>query len=806
MVGAETLAHNLERVVLNLILPITNLCGNMSSQAGITLKIDAISMYGKLLQAFEDMMLPYSTGILDFIVAQLDQHATLFSGQSTLDPFEGMVIRELYSELISQSVDVCCSMVLIAPEKLSEKASSLFERSASAMKIVNDINCKYELVELIAQMCLLGLKSGEEQTPEEDFLDFEMRRIQTEDEEAQKIKKMKTDSSSNTSNKDSALNSQSKMTSPLWNVVGLSFELLSSTLSECTQLFEKEEYENDDEEDGEEEETEEDEESDEEFSKPSKSASSKTPTSTNGKAPSSSFAQSQSSAPSFEPVSAATASPSKRDAQESSNASNQDESVKRRQEESGTGTVIALLAGMSYKYFSESEHATCFNLVHTALLSKISSAFSSPDTYSKLPSMLDSLAQLISSSSPSLISTHYSALASLLENIMKTIRIWKSEDPSPSKRRIYGAIRAELLPAYSALLRQDPVSTYRQADHFMTAVTFLLADPMILADFAGAIMSINQTTSNQNSNNTSIGANSSSTTTASSSSSSIEIDVKLKKEAKEKLENVLLFQIVDSYLKELGNAESSVSMKKTVMQSIGKLALGVGSSFAKMMQITVPVLLFLGRQAPDLAPAAITSVAQILYAVRSSKDEVTVYLQQGLDQAIAMVLQDIIMSGFELSSELKRASGKAADITFLFSAKERMVNGDEEEDGEEDGEDEFMQDDNLADVVYKGECFIAYILHVPELVAILSSTNKGSAFEWIYLTLVELEQKPTLFEEDCMLKMTAVDIIVFLIETIPQTHSSSHRDKAIQAFRDAGIDQFEEELEECISRLEQIKF
>jgi hypothetical protein len=762
MIGADTLAANLERVVLNLLLPMIDLCGPLTSQGAVTLKIDAISMYAKLLQAFEDMMTPFSAGILDFIVAQLDQHALHFSGKSGLDPFEAMVLRELYSELISQSVDVCCSMHLVAPEKLSEKAKALFERSAAALKIVTDINCKYELIELLARVCLLGLKSGEEQTAEEDFLDFEMRRLQMEDTELQERKKSST----------TAQASLTKMSSPLWKIEGLSFQVLFDTLQTTIELFDKEEYNNDDLEDGEGEESEEDEEGDEmEMSAPrgakprqvAGSSAQKSRTS-----PSPNVQASSSTEPAFEVVEKQpSSSAAKRDASNDEGATE-----KRDQDESGSATVIALLVSLSAKCFSPAEHSACFDLAYASLMKKILSAFSSSETYGRLPAMLDPLAQLVQTSESSLVELCYDALVSQLEEMMKTMRVWRSEDPSPARRRVYDYVRGELLQTYSALLKACPVATVKQSDHFLK-VSNLFADPMLLAEFGVAVAKGAQIMQN---------------------------GARLE-------EGGLLFTIVDSYLKELSNSEASTSMKKVVIQSMGKLAIGAGKAFSKMLPVVVPLFLFLGRQNPDLAPATITSLAQILTgvvdALDTQKEPIMEHVQQCIDQAIAMVIQDIIMSGFEISSSLKTAIGKASEISFQFATKQANKSVSEEgEEDEEDGEDEFMQDDNLADVVYKGECFLAYLLHLTPIAHSLPKTT----IEAIFLTLLELHQKPTLFEEDSMLKMTAVDILIFLVESIPLTHTKSHRERAIQSFKEADIEEFEEEVEVAIKRLQDLKF
>jgi hypothetical protein len=710
----------------------------------VALKIDALSMYGKLLQAFEDMVLPFCKPVLEFIVAQLGLHAKLFSGQSPLDPFEAMVLRELYAELISQSVDVCCSMVLVSPDALAQHAGPLFEHSCEAFKVVNDINCKYEIVELVAQMCLLGLKSGEEQTAEEDFLDFEMRKIQALDELQQEH------ASSNSASSSSATQTPAKLEldKPLWDGKGLKFTTLFSALEECVKLFEEEEYEDDI---GEEEDGEDAESGDEDGEESSAS---------------------DASMASFEPHHTKSLSGSKQTSSGQGSSQNdkdgQDNGAnKRRQEESGAGTVIALLSGLSYTHFSESEHESCYKKVYSALLSKINKAFSKPDTYSKLPAMIDCLGQLLSNSSPALVRADYQNLTQLLENIMKTVRIWKSEDPSPFNRRAYGAIRAELVTAYAALLKADPISTLAQADHFMTAVTFLLADPSILADFAGSLVSI---------------------------------EASKKQEALAKLESGLLFKIIDSYLKELANPSASVSMKKVVMQSLGNLARQVGIIFVKMLEITIPVLLFLGRDVPDLAPAAITAVAQILFAIRGDAEAAKTYVQKSIDQAIAMVLQDILMSGFEVSTSTSKSVGAASEIVFNFSTKSRL---DEDGEAEEDEEDEeMMAEDNIADLVYKGECFLAYVLHVPELLSIIGSIDNEVYFERIFSTLVEIEEKPSLFEEDSMLKMTAVDILTFMVEHIKQTHTKAHQQRALKAFQEADVPAFEEELEKSVARLE----
>jgi len=785
------MAENLERLVLNLVLPLLACCGPLNSQAAITLKIDAISMYGKLLQAFEDMVIPYSGAILDAIVSQLDQHTKLFNGDSSVDPFEAMVVRELYAELITQSVDVCGSMVLIAPEKLSEKAQVLFEHTAVTLKDVKDINCKYELVELIAQLCMLGLKSGEEQTPEEDFLDYEMRKIQSEDTELQELAKSQQGSSSASSTAETSAVSEpftSKMFKPLWNAESLSFDSLLSAITECRDLFAKEEYDQDDD-DGEEDEEQEEGDNDDEDPTHAPSPALKHPSgSTNAQssphgssspshpegssnATAASDAGDQTSPSAFEPVSQAT----KKEGplhQKHSTSENGSGTLKRRQDESGTGTAIALLSGLSFACMTADQHAQCFHLVHSAMMAKINSAFASSDSYSKLPAMLDALTQFITSASPALVAPHYLALTTLLEDIMKAARIWKSEDPSPLRKRVYSAIRAELLPCYSAVLRQDPESTFAQIDHFMTATTFLLADPMIMADCAAALVSIR--------------------------------NPQQLEAARAKLSDGLLFKMVDSYLRELSNPEATLSMKKTVMQSIGKLAIGTDSLFGKMLEITIPVLLFLGRQVPDLAPTAITSVAQILYAVRHV-ESAPQSLQKGIDYAIAMVFQFITMSGMELSTNIQKANPASLEITFNFATKERLV--DEEEEAEEAEEaEEMMQEDNLADLVYKGECFLMYILHVPELVAILTRLEGPAAFERIFSALLELEEKPTLFEEDSMLKMTAVDIIIFMVEKISHLHSKAHRDKAVAILKDAGIEHFEHELDEAVARLEHITF
>lgn len=771
MVGTDILVENLERIALNLMLPIANFCGPISNQASVTLKIDAVSMYGKLLQAFEDLVLPYASPILKFIVEQLELHASIVSGTASIDPFEAMILRELYSEFISQSVDVCCSMVLISPHKLSEYAQSLFERCAHTMKITTDINCKYEIIELLAQLCLLALKSGEEQTPEEDFLDFEMRRIQAEDTELQQLRS--ESSSSDKANQATLAEAvaayQKKLANPIWTFSGVSFDSFKSALTECVEVFEKEEYERE----FEEEEDEEDEESgedDEELS----TASTAKKTSKKATTASSSAAES-SSAPSFEPqqASAARASASASDDKAASgeNKEGAGDENKRPQDESGAATVIALLGGVSFKYFSAEEHATAFQLVYAALLKKINTAFASPDSYSRLPPMLDALAQFLAHSASSLVAPHYAELTTLFDTMMKETRIWKSEDPSPSRRRAYGAIRGELLPAYSALLRQDPVSLLAQTEHFMTAVNFLLADPMILAEFGSALVSITDN------------------------------ETKLA-EAKALLKDGLLFRIVDTYLRELSNPEASVSMKKVVMQSLGRLAMGTGQVFAPMLAITVPVLLFLGQQVPDLAPAAITASAQLVYAVRTDKDAVEPFLMKAVDQAIAMVLQDIVMSGLELSATAQKAS--PSEITFNFATKTRL--NDEEDAEDEDEELEMMQDDNLADIVYKGECFLAFVMHIPEFIEVLEKAANVNVFERIFTTLVEIEEKPTLFEEDTMLKMTATDILLYMVENVKRTHDKAHREKAVNAMRKSDVESFEEELEEAITRLNRIKF
>lgn len=769
MIGTDILVENLERIALNLMLPIANFCGPISNQASVTLKIDAVSMYGKLLQAFEDLVLPYASAILKFIVEQLELHASIVSGTASIDPFEAMILRELYSEFISQSVDVCCSMVLISPHKLSEFAQTLFERCAHTMKLTSDINCKYEIIELLAQLCLLALKSGEEQTPEEDFLDFEMRRIQAEDTELQQLR---SDSSASKNASQATLAEavaayQKKLNNPIWTLNGVSFESFKSALTECVEVFEKEEYEREYE--GEEdEESEEDGEDDDEESKDStkKKASKKVTTA-------SSSAADSSAAPSFEPqqASAARAAGSSDDktASEENKEASGDEN-KRPQDESGAATVIALLGGVSFKYFSAEEHATAFHLVFAALLKKIKNAFASSDSYNRLPPMLDALAQFLAHSASSLVTPHYAELTTLFDTIMKETRIWKSEDPSPSRRRVYGAIRGELLPAYSALIRQDPVSLLAQTEHFMTAINFLLADPMILAEFGSALVTISDET-------------------------------KLA-EAKTLLKDGLLFRIVDTYLRELSNPEASVSMKKVVMQSLGRLAMGTKEVFAPMLAITVPVLLFLGQQVPDLAPAAITASAQLVYAVRAEKDAVEPFLMKAVDQAIAMVLQDIIMSGLELSSTAQKVS--PSEIHFNFATKTRL--NDEEAAEEEEEELDLMQDDNLADIVYKGECFLAFVMHIPELIEVLERAQNSNVFERIFTTLVEIEEKPTLFEEDTMLKMTATDILLYMVENVKRTHDKAHREKAVNAMRKSDVESFEEELEEAITRLNRIKF
>lgn len=751
------MAENLERISLNLILPIMAFCGPIYNQASVTLKIDAVSMFGKLLQAFEDLVLPWSKPVLEFVVAQLDANVSIINGTSTVDAFEAMIIRELYAEFISQSVDLCCSMVLISPKELAAHAKPLFERCSTNLKLVTDINCKYEIIELLSQMALLATKSGEEQTPEEDFLDFEMRRMQSVDELLQELKAESSSSSSASSRSAAATQAslaqasekyQKTLSAPIWPFEDISFDTLHSTLVECTDLFEKEEYENDIEDEMEEnEEDEEDDEEEEETKRPRKSK------------PSPASTAASSSAPSFE--SQPNEAPKKN--------GNENE-TKRRQDESGTATVIALLSSLSFRYFKPEEYTKCFELVHGALLKKINAAFSSSESYNRLPAMLDSLAQFLGAAPSALVAPHFAALTQLLESIMKQVRIWKSEDPSPLRRRTYAFIRSELLPAYSALIRQSPESLVGQTDHFMNAVNFLLADSMILAEFGSALASIK--------------------------------DEPKKSEAEKELSGGLLFKIVDAFLRELSNPEASVSMKKMVMQSMGRLATGTGALFAPMLQITVPVLLFLGQQVPDLAPAAITATSQLLLAVRSSAEMVTPFLIKGIDQAIAMVLQDIVMSGFELSSEAQKASGEASKITFNFAAKSRL----EEDEDEEDAEDEIAQDDNLADLVYKGECFLAFVMHVPEFVAILESTDNGAIFDRIFTSLLEIEEKPALFEEDSMLKMTGVDILLYMIESISRTHSKAHRDKAVTAMQGSGVEHFEEELEEAISRLKKLKF
>lgn len=781
MVGTDILAENLERIALNLMLPITNFCGPISNQASVTLKIDAVSMYGKLLQAFEDMMLPYAAPILKFIVEQFELHASIVNGTASVDPFEAMVLRELYSEFISQSVDVCCSMVLISPHKLGEFAQTLFERCARTMKIVTDINAKYEIIELLAQLCLLALKSGEEQTPEEDFLDFEMRRIQAEDTELQELRNASSASSASSSTSSTAAtleqaiaSYQAKLSAPIWTFKGTSFENFHAALVECVNIFETEEYaaepgEDDDESDDEEEES--------EFNSSAPATPSDAPATPSDAPTASSSAATASSSTSSAPISAATSAPSFEVQKESpskkidKDAGEDSEGPKRAQDESGAATVIALMAGVSFKYFTAEEHATCFQLVHDALMKKIVNAFASSESYKRLPPMLDAFGQFLGGVSPALIAPKYQELTTLFEDIMKQVRIWKSEDPSPMRRRVYGAIRSELLPAYSALIRQDPASLLGQTEHFMSAVNFLLADPMVLAEFGSALVTIS--------------------------------DEAKRTEAKQILKDGLLFRIVDTYLRELSNPEASTGMKKVVMQSLGRLAMGTENLFAAMLPVTVPVLLFLGQQTPDLAPAAITASAQLVYAVRGDKESVKPYLVKAVDQAIAMVLQDIIMSGFELSSTAQKAT--SSEISFNFTTKSQPKDDEEDEEDEED-EDEMMQDDNLADLVYKGECFLAFILHVPEFVQILESIDNGAVFERIFTTLLEIEEKPALFEEDSMLKMTAVDILLFMVENIKRTHNKAHREKAVNAMKESGVEHFEEELDEAIARLNRIKF
>lgn len=179
MVATKCLKENLERIFNRIIRPFFDFV-NYNEQPYVGFHVEVVSLSVRLLQSFEKAMTPYSSEILGFLSKLFGKYSELYKQKDqTLD-------LSLHFEIIRQSSIFISLLSQVDKTLLSQKATEVFLSCSELFLLIDDINWRYELMDIIGQFLLLSTskirETNDNNYDDDDDLD-ESESEETDEEE-----------------------------------------------------------------------------------------------------------------------------------------------------------------------------------------------------------------------------------------------------------------------------------------------------------------------------------------------------------------------------------------------------------------------------------------------------------------------------------------------------------------------------------------------------------------------------------------------------------------------------------------------
>lgn len=154
MIGKSYMEAHLEDVFTHIIKPFIVMENSEESELTLTLRLEALALSIKHLQAFEVNMNPFIPTVLASVPNILGQFLKVFPTISTNTTSN---MYRLYIEMISQSSHLCSFLFQVNKELLANGASTILQPACDVFLLDLEPHYKYELLELLGHLLLLSV-------------------------------------------------------------------------------------------------------------------------------------------------------------------------------------------------------------------------------------------------------------------------------------------------------------------------------------------------------------------------------------------------------------------------------------------------------------------------------------------------------------------------------------------------------------------------------------------------------------------------------------------------------------------------
>lgn len=159
MIATSFMRNNLEDVFLNIIKPFLIMETKEETELILTLKLEALALSVKHIQAFEMLMNPFVPVIVDFVLRTFLSFEEVYP---KLNQDGSANSLSLYMEMISQSTHFCSFLYQINKNLLAQHAGSLIQPASTVFLSDIQPRYKYDLIEMIGHLLLLSTLTEKE--------------------------------------------------------------------------------------------------------------------------------------------------------------------------------------------------------------------------------------------------------------------------------------------------------------------------------------------------------------------------------------------------------------------------------------------------------------------------------------------------------------------------------------------------------------------------------------------------------------------------------------------------------------------